>query len=278
MPFWKRKNQESSRLTAAESADYTTLYKTKYHSLRVRLKYSTNQIDFVLDDHYQRYYTDNGEKVPGVFEMINEKPEIEGWCPVCQPKDRECYLRLFLKMKGGKPTLFWEHTNVPMHDDYRGCGQSFRVMTLEERNQSRKSICNECIHYEAPDEINMYTNTKDIRCKHVQMDLVSAKRQLGYTNCSGFRSMRNQYDSQFPTQSQIGQWVAEISRVQPHTEKSTTKKTGMHCSSCGRVISKGQDYCSHCGTKKVDQAPHCMSCGARIPRRGRYCAKCGTEQ
>lgn len=54
------------------------------------------------------------------------------------------------------------------------------------------------------------------------------------------------------------------------------EENNMFCTSCGKQISKGANFCGQCGTP-VPKEPRCPNCQAALPDDAFFCVQCGTK-
>ena len=71
---------------------------------------------------------------------------------------------------------------------------------------------------------------------------------------------------------------SQVSFFTPTESEEEAKPVEWTCPSCSKK--NDGNYCTHCGTKKPDEAPHCKNCGFTpkdINDLPNFCPQCGTK-
>lgn len=99
------------------------------------------------------------------------------------------------------------------------------------------------------------------------------------------------YAAQHPADYEppYAQAFAALEQAAAHLEQAQrqieTLRGQQRCATCGAVLEKDAQFCSHCGARRaVPQPPAagqpriCPQCGAQVSAKARFCVNCGAEQ
>lgn len=268
----------------------------------VLVEHKTNTIHFDLD-----YHSDDSNSYNAL---------VRGWCPFCRPtkeqvEDGYAALRLRVFIKHGEPTLYWEHLARYMPRDLDGCGEIFRVQSIEERNSKREMVnCRHCFHFKSQADMEKlypsfsmeefwgkykwqyHVTNKPSYClaRNFAVDrdtewFIDSKiaDRAGFVNgthrggisphCHMYRDIN---EWQYPTQEQIIEWSRKLAHKSKKLPKKKSVKRMTRTCSCGRTMSMERIFCPSCGRRLARSGFRiCEKCGQKMDAGDQFCGNCG---